>query len=242
VQQLIPAVHFVHRPPEHRGRIAVIGHDLVTQVRQCVEDSARQRLLVSKRIEVRRLVRRLDVPCALVLTFDALITNERFQRRQRGQGNLEQLTRARFAESFDERGRLELESRQYLPAIARAGTPADAFTLEHDDGRAGMGELACGRQARVAGANNRYVERGSRFRGPDPMGPLSDVRQSRIRHRVPPVGVAIQRRYCSMRFGPIPKLVRTSCVDLYPKCWSFCLSKVGLAGKTENASDWYGSL
>ena len=129
-----------------------------------IEDTLEQRLLVSKRVEMRGLVRRLDVPRALVLTVDALIANERFQRRQRGQGDLEQLTRARFAESFDERGRLELESRQDLPAIARAGTPADAFALEHDDGRTGMGELACGRQARVAGANNGHVEGGSRFR------------------------------------------------------------------------------
>ena len=76
--------------------------------------------------------------------------------------------RAGFAELRHERGRLELEARQHLPAVARAGAPPGVLALERRRPTRPNGPGPSGCQSRVAGADNQRRRRtrevpGSRF-------------------------------------------------------------------------------
>ncbi len=83
-----------------------------------VEDAGKQRLLRSKRLEMRRLPCGLDVACPRVLAVDALLDNQHVEPGNRLGGRLEELSRAPLTEPRDERGGPELEAGQHLTAVA----------------------------------------------------------------------------------------------------------------------------
>ena len=83
-----------------------------------VEDTGKQRLLCSKRLEMRRLPCGLDVARPRVLAVDPLLGNQRFDPDNRLGGRLEELPRAPLTEPRDERGGLEPEAGQHLTAVA----------------------------------------------------------------------------------------------------------------------------
>ena len=87
---------------------------------------------------------------------------QRFERRYRGQRQVEELPGSRLAEPRDERRRIELEAGEHLSAVSRAGAPAGALALEHEHRCARTGELAGSRKPGVARTNDRDVE-GARF-------------------------------------------------------------------------------
>ena len=170
-----------------------------------IEHPGQQRLFVAKLNEVRGFPGRLDVSGALVLAVDRFVMQERLEERHRRQRKIEQLSGAGFAVACHERRRIELEARENLSAVSRAGSPAGALALEHDDRRARTGQLPRGREPCVAGADDGDVKTRSRFKvqgsGFRVLGSGFEV--PRARNCIPPIRIAIQRRYCFMPLGPI---------------------------------------
>ena len=82
------------------------------------EHSREQRLLISKRAEMRRLPRGLQMAGAFVVAGDRLLRYQRFQRSDRVERDLEELSRAPLSEPGDERGGIELHAGDDLAAVA----------------------------------------------------------------------------------------------------------------------------
>ncbi len=102
--------------------------------------------------------------CPLVLTVDSLVGDEPLERRHRFERDVEQQPRLGFAVPRDKRLDIELEAREHLPRISRAGAESDVLALEDDDRRAGFRQLARGRQASVARADDDDVRLRLQFR------------------------------------------------------------------------------
>src|SRR5207342_3473437 len=88
-----------------------------------VEHTRKKLLFLAEGVEVYGFACGLQVTGAHVLALDGFILHQGLERRDRFERHVEQLARARFAKLRYERGRLELEAREHLPAVARTGAP-----------------------------------------------------------------------------------------------------------------------
>src|SRR5262249_33686609 len=151
-----------------------------------VEHACQGLLLVAKRVEMRRLPRRLQVAAVLVLAVDRFFRDERLEPIDGGVADAEELARARLAESRHESRRIQLQPGEHLPAVARARAPADVLALEDDDSCARASEMPGRCEARITRANDRHI---------DTLG--RDLRLETCGlglNRVPPVRLFLHRR------------------------------------------------
>ena len=123
-----------------------------------IEHLSDQGLLLLKCLEMRRLAGSLNVARARVVAVDALARNQPLERPDRLDRGVEELARARFAESGDERCRIQLQPGEHLTCIARACAPARSLLFDHHDRRPTTSNLECGGQSRIARADNRDID------------------------------------------------------------------------------------
>ena len=123
-----------------------------------IEDALEQRLFLAKGREMGRLVCGVDVAASLVLALEPFVGNEPFERRDRLDRRVEQGPGAELAIARDQRRGVELQAGKHLAAVARAGAPADAFALEHDDRRARARQLPGRGQPGIARADDRHID------------------------------------------------------------------------------------
>ncbi len=186
------AAAFVH----HQAVVAVRGQlgrlrggrderDLV------IKHAIEQRLFLAKRREVRRLGGSLQMSRAFESAFDALISDQRLERRDGVARDLKQRAGARLAVPRDERGRIDLQPGQHLSGVAGAGARTYLPALEHHHRGAGSGQVVSGRQSCISRADNSNVE-------PARLQISGSGRGRRPGHRFPPIGVVLQGRYSFM--------------------------------------------
>ena len=123
-----------------------------------VAELARQQVAFAAcRVEVRGTRRCFDVPAADELALDRFVVNQPLERVDGRHLPLEPGPGAGTAVAANQRGRVERQAGQHLPAVARARSPADRLLLEHDGAPAAQGDLARRRQAGITAANHRDV-------------------------------------------------------------------------------------
>ncbi len=118
---------------------------------------AQELLMRPERIEVDRLVRGLDVARSFEGAVDPFLRHEALDEVDGRQRGAEDLPSPLAPEAAEERLGPDLLSRQDLPSVPRAGSPADRLPFEHHHRGAPLGEGPGGREPRVPAADDGDV-------------------------------------------------------------------------------------
>ena len=98
------------------------------------------------------------MPGVLVIAVDAFAGNQALEARHRFASGIKQLSPPCFAVTRDERGRIDLQAREHLTAVARARAPSDPLALDDKNCRASSCELSRRGETGIACADDDRIK------------------------------------------------------------------------------------